>query len=56
MSLSSSCNIHKLVSFISEEEYKSLDKELKSKDVGIIFDGTTRDGEALVVLVPFVQE
>ena len=56
MSLSSSCNIHKLISFISEEEYKSLEKELKGKDVGIIFDGTTRDGEALVVLVPFVQE
>ena len=29
---------------------------MKGKDVGIIFDGTTREGEAIVVLVPFVQE
>ena len=56
MSLSSSCNIHQLIPFISEEEYKSLEKELKGKDVGIIFDGTTREGEALVVLVRFVHE
>ena len=33
-----------------------MEKELKGKDVGIIFDGTTREGEALVVLVRFVQE
>ena len=56
MSLSSSCNIHQLIPFILEEEYKSLEKELKGKDVGIIFDGTTREGEALVVLVRFVHE
>ena len=49
MSLSSSCNIHQLIPFTLEEE-------LKSKDVGIIFDGTTREGEALVVLVRFVHE
>ena len=56
MSLSSSCNIHQLIPFILEEEYKSLEKELKGKDVGTIFDGTTREGEALVVLVRFVHE
>lgn len=28
---------------------------MKGKDVAIIFDGTTRDGEALVVLVRFVE-
>ena len=33
-----------------------MEKELKGKDVGIIFDGTTREGEALVVLVRFVHE
>ena len=37
MSLSSSCNIHQLIPFTLEEE-------LKGKDVGIIFDGTTREG------------
>ena len=56
MSLSSSCNIHQLIPFILEEEYKFLARELKGKDVGIIFDGTTREGEALVVLVHFVHE
>ena len=56
MSLSSSCNINQLISFTSEEEYTSLEKESKGKDVGIIFDGTTREGEALVVLVRFVHE
>ena len=56
MSLSSSCNVHQLIPFILEEEYKFLAKELKGKDVGIIFDGTTSEGEALVVLVRFVHE
>lgn len=33
-----------------------MEKELKGKDVGIIFDGFTREGEALTVLVRFVLE
>lgn len=48
--------MRQLIPFILEEEFKSLAKEVKGKDVGIIFDGTTRDGEALVVLVRFVYE
>ncbi|KAK3734379.1 hypothetical protein QZH41_007564 [Actinostola sp. cb2023] len=56
MSLSSSSNMRQLIPFVLEEEYKCLEREIKGKDISIIFDGTTRDGEALVVLVRFVND
>ena len=48
--------MRELIPFIPEEEYKSIAKELLGKDVSIIFDGTTRDEEALVMLIRYVHE
>ena len=53
--LTSSSNMHQLIPFILEEEYKAISKEVMGKDVSIVFDRTTRDGEALVVLVHFIE-
>lgn len=53
--LTSSPNMRQLIPFILEEEYKAISKEVMGKDISIVFDGTTRDGEALVVLVRFVE-
>ena len=47
--------MRQLIPFILEQEYECICQEVKGKDVAIIFDGTTRDGEALVVLVRFVE-
>ena len=51
----SSSNMRQLIPFILEQEYECISQEVKGKDVAIIFDGTTRDGEALVVLVHCVE-
>ena len=56
MTLASPSNMRELIPFILEEEYKSIAKELLGKDASIIFDGTTRDGEALVLLIRYVHE
>lgn len=48
--------MRELIPFIPEEEYKSISKELLGKDVSIIFDGTTRDEEALAMLIRYVHE
>ena len=53
--LTSSSNMRQLIPFILAQEYECIYQEVKGKDVAIIFDGTTRDGEALVVLVRFVE-
>ena len=53
--LTSQSNVRQLIPFILEEEYTMVCKELMGKDVSIVFDGTTRGGEALVVLVRFVD-
>ena len=55
MTLTSPSNMRELIPFILDEEYKSIAKELLGKDVSIIFDGTTRDGEALAVLIRYVH-
>ena len=49
-------NTRELIPFILEEEYKSIAKEPLGKTVSIIFDGTTRDGEALAMLIRYVHE
>ena len=48
--------MRELIPFIPEEEYKSIAKELLGKDVSIIFDGTTRNEEALAMLIRYVHE
>lgn len=55
-SLTSNSHMRQLVPFILEEENSTISKELVGKDVSIIFDGTTRDGKALVLLLRFADE
>lgn len=45
-----------LIPFILEEDYKLVAKDVIGKKLAIIFDDTTKDSEALIVLVRFVQE
>ena len=47
--------MRQLIPFILEQEYECICQEVKGKDVAIIFGGTTRDREALVALVRFVE-
>ena len=55
VTLTSHSHMRQLIPFVLEEEYKSISRELMGKEVSIIFDGTTRDGEALAVLARFIQ-
>ena len=45
-----------LVPFVLDQERKRIREELKDKYVSIIFDGTTRLGEVLTVVVRFVVD
>ena len=44
-----------LIPFILSEEKRSLRDEINGKDVAVIFDGTSRLGEALVVVIRFMD-
>ena len=44
--------MHDLIPFVAEEEHKQIKKEVEGRDVSVIFDGTTRLGEALAVINP----
>ena len=44
-----------LIPFILHDEKCRLKEELMGKDVGVIFDGTSRFGEALVVVLRFMD-
>ena len=55
--LTSSGHLSELIPSILEKEIEKVKSELQSVDeVSIIFDGTTRLGEALAVVIRFVQE
>ena len=43
------------ISFILKEEQKLLCKEIENKHISVTFDGTTRHGEAMVIVVCFVS-
>ena len=45
-----------LVPFVLREEQARLKDEIKNKTVAVIFDGTTRLGEALAIVLRFVSE
>ena len=44
------------VPFILKEEEACLKQELQGKQVGVIFDGTTRLGEAMAIILRFVGQ
>ena len=45
-----------LVPFILMEEQAKIKQEIEGKDVSVIFDGTTRLGEAMAVVIRFVSD
>ena len=55
MPLTSQSKMQQLIPFILEEECTVVYKELMSKDVSTVFDATSRDSDALVVLLCFVD-
>ena len=48
--------MHDLIPFVADDEQKRIKKEVEGKDVSVVFDGTTRLGEALAVIVRFVDD
>ena len=45
-----------LVPFIREQEVAQIRQEIAGRKVSVIFDGTTRLGEALVIVLRFVTD
>ena len=45
-----------LIPFILEEEETNIKREIQGKHIGVIFDGTTRLGEAMAIVIRFVSE
>ena len=54
--MTSSTHMSQLIPFALGGEYKSISREILGKELSIIFDGTTRDDEALAGLARFVQD
>ena len=48
--------MHDLIPFVADDEQKRIKKEVEGKDVSFVFDGTTRLGDALAVIVRFVDD
>jgi len=53
--LSNRCDVSDIVPLVHQEELQLL-KEIQCKHISLIFDGTTRFGEAMVVIVHFVDD
>ena len=43
--------MHDLIPFIYKQEFERIQGEISDKDVSVVFDGTTRLGEALAIVV-----
>ena len=54
--LSNRCYMSDLVPFILKEEQCRIKHEIADKQVGVIFDGTTRLGEALAIVIQFISD
>ena len=48
-------NMHDLIPFIHKQEFERIREEINGKDVSVIFDGTTRLGEALAIVIRYVN-
>ena len=55
--LTSSAHLNELMPAVQDKEKETLKEELKvAKEVSVIFDGTARLGEALAIVVRYIQE
>ena len=48
-------NLHDLIPFIHKQEFKKIREEISGKHVSVVFDGTTRLGEALAIVIRYVD-
>ena len=44
-----------LIPFILQQEQHCIQNEISGKDVSVIFDGTTRLGEALAIVLQYIS-
>ena len=49
-------NMSDLILFIQKREVDTISEEIKGKDVSVCFDGTTRLGEAVAIVLRFVDD
>ena len=49
-------SMYDLIPFIQKRESNIISEEIKGKDLSVIFDGTTRLGEALAIVIRFVDD
>ena len=54
--LTDRCNMYDLIPFIQKYESNIISEEIKGKDLSVMFDGTTRLGEALAIVIRFVDD
>ena len=45
-----------LIPFIQKREVDTISEEIKGKDVSVFFDGTTRLGEAVAIVLRFIDD
>ena len=45
-----------IIPFVHSQEQQKIHKELSEKCVSVIFDGTTRLGEALAIVLRFISD
>ena len=48
--------MYDFIPFIQKREFDIISEEIKGKDLLVIFDGTTRLGEALAIVIRFVND
>lgn len=49
-------NMFDLIPFIQKRETNAISEEIKGKDLSVCFDGTTRLGEALAIVLRFIDD
>ena len=49
-------HMSELIPFVQMQEEKEIKQEISEKHVSVIFDGTTRLGEALAIVIRFVDD
>ena len=55
-SLTDSSHLRQHIPLILKQETERLKEEIATRDLGLIFDGSTRLGEAIVIIVRFVSD
>ena len=44
-----------LIPFILQQEQENIQNEISGRDISVIFDGSTRQGEALAIVLRFIS-